>query len=137
MLFHLFLDDTISAMSPEPTQSAVQSATKSSIAYADFDKLDIRVGTVIEASAPEWSAKLIRYVVDFGETIGKRVLFSGIRKWYAPEDLIGKQYCFVVNLEPKKMGEEESQGMMIMADTEKGPILTPFSQPVPNGTGVR
>ncbi|HAV15579.1 MAG TPA: methionine--tRNA ligase [Candidatus Pacebacteria bacterium] len=124
-------------MSPEPTQSAVQSATKSSIAYADFDKLDIRVGTVIEASAPEWSAKLIRYVVDFGETIGKRVLFSGIRKWYAPEDLIGKQYCFVVNLEPKKMGEEESQGMMIMADTEKGPILTPFSQPVPNGTGVR
>ena len=137
MLFDPFLNGTISAMSPEPTQSAVQSTTKSSITYADFDKLDLRVGTVIEASAPEWSAKLIRYVVDFGETIGKRVLFSGIRKWYAPEDLIGKQYCFVVNLEPKKMGEEESQGMMMMADTEERPILTPLSQPVPNGTVVR
>ena len=64
---------------------------KDLIKYSDFEKLDIRAGLVVAASAPEWSEKLIRYEVDLGEEFGKRILFSGIRKWYQPDDLIGKR----------------------------------------------
>lgn len=117
---------------------------KPNISYDDFVKLDIRVGKVIAASEPEWSNKLLRYEVDFGEEIGKRILFSGIRKWYKPEDLIGKCYPFVLNMAPKKMGDEESQGMMLMADTIDGnpgdkekPTLTPLPDNVEPGTILR
>ena len=113
------------------------SVKKSIVTYPDFEKLDLRVGTVIEASLPDWSTKLIRYIVDFGDDIGKRTLFSGIRKWYTPDDLIGKQYIFVINLAPKKMGDEESQGMMIMVDTDERPFLQPLQVAVPNGSVVR
>lgn len=106
------------------------------ITYDDFAKLDIRVGTVITASAPEWSKKLLRFEVDFGEEIGKRILFSGIKEWYSPESLVGKQFPFIVNLAPKKMGEEESQGMMIMADTADRPVLIAVES-VPSGSAIR
>lgn len=107
------------------------------INYSDFEKLDIRVGEVTEASAPLWSNKLIRMEVDLGEEIGKRILFSGIRKWYRPEEIIGKKMSFVVNMEPKKMGEEESQGMLLMLDTEEQPFLIFLPETVKPGTMVR
>lgn len=118
-------------------------AETSQITYQDFMKLDIRVGTVVEAVIPEWSSKLLQFTVDFG-TLGKRTIFSGIKKWYAPQDVVGKQYCFVVNLEPKKMGEFVSEGMMLMADTfdestqgSGKPTLLPLSTSVLNGSVVR
>ncbi len=107
------------------------------INYDDFDKLDIRVGKVVAASLPEWSEKLLRYEVDLGEEIGKRVLFSGIRKWYQPEDVIGKNIPVVVNLAPKKMGEEESQGMCIMVDTKERPFLIFLSEDLELGSVIR
>ena len=110
---------------------------KDPIIYADFEKLDIRAGKVVEATTPEWSEKLIRYEMDFGEGLGKRVLFSGIRKWYTPEDMIGKIMPVIVNLEPKKMGDEFSQGMTIMADSEDGPKLIFLSEDVVPGTVIR
>lgn len=110
---------------------------KDLISYDDFAKLDLRVGEVIDASLPEWSEKLIRYEVNFGEEIGKRVMFSGIRAWYAPQDLIGKKFPFVVNMAPKKMGPEESNGMMFMVDTKEKPILIEISSEVENGSVVR
>ncbi len=114
-----------------------QPSVKPPISYPDVDKLDIRVGTVLESTAPDWSKKLLRFVVDFGESFGKRIIFSGIRQWYQPEELIGKQYMFIVNLEAKKMGEEESQGMMIMADAQDRPTIQPLQNPVKNGTVIR
>lgn len=110
---------------------------KPTINYSDFEKLDIRVGKVTEASNPEWSEKLVRYEVDLGEEIGKRILFSGIRKWYKPEDLIGKNIPVVVNLAPKKMGMEESAGMCLMADTEDGAVLLFLPESLKPGTMVR
>lgn len=110
---------------------------KDSIKYEDFEKLEIRAGKVVSASAPEWSEKLIRYEMDFGEEIGKRVLFSGIRKWYSPEDLIGKIMPVIVNMEPKKMGDEQSVGMTIMTDGEDGPGLIFLSESTVPGTMVR
>ena len=110
---------------------------KATIPFADFDKLDIRIGTIVTASAPEWSEKLLRFEVDFGSETGKRIIFSGIRKWYAPENFIGKQFPFLINLSPKKMGEEESQGMMLMADSEERPVVFDLAQPVAVGSIVR
>jgi methionine--tRNA ligase beta chain len=118
---------------------------KDLINYGDFEMLDIRAGKVIAASAPEWSEKLIRYEMDFGEELGKRVLFSGIRRWYSPEDLVGKIMPVIVNLAPKKMGDpsagsgqgEFSQGMTIMADGEDGPKLIFLEETTVPGTVVR
>ncbi len=110
---------------------------KPNIAYDDFAKLDIRVGLITTASAPEWSGKLIRYEVDLGEEIGKRTLFSGIRKWYKPEELVGKRVPVVVNLEPKKMGAEESQGMAIMTDGEEGAVMIFLPEKIKPGTVIR
>lgn len=109
---------------------------KPSINYSDFEKLDIRVGTILSAEAPDWSKKLLRFEVDFGEE-GKRIIFSGIKSWYSPEDFVGKQFPFLLNLEPKKMGTEESQGMMLMVDAEEKPILFAIQSNVSNGATVR
>lgn len=110
---------------------------KDIINYGDFEKLDIRAGKIVAAEAPEWSEKLMRYEIDFGEEGGKRVLFSGIRKWYAPEDLIGKTVPVIINMEPKKMGEEVSQGMVIMGDTEDGPKMLFLDASIEPGTVIR
>ena len=110
---------------------------KTEVSYDQFSELDLRVGEVVAASLPEWSEKLVRYEVDFGEDLGKRVMFSGIREWYGPEDLIGKKYVFVVNMKYKKMGPEESQGMMIMAEQEGRPVLMPVDDALVRGSVVR
>lgn len=110
---------------------------KNTIKYDDFEKLDIRIGRVMSATAPDWSNKLLRMEVDLGEELGQRILFSGIRKWYQPEEVIGKNMAFVINIEPKKMGDEESQGMLIMADTEERPFLQFLADDLKPGTVIR
>ena len=110
---------------------------KDTIQYSDFEKLDLRVGKVIEAEAPEWSEKLLEFKVDFGSEIGTKIILSGIKQWYQPEELIGKKYTFIVNLAERKMGPGISQGMMIMADADDRPTLIPVSDEVPPGTTVR
>lgn len=115
------------------------------IAFDDFAKLDIRIGTVKEAVVPEWSHWVMKLKVDLGEEIGERTIFAGIMKFYAPEDLVGKQLPFVVNLKPKKMGPEGdfSEGMMMAASIENEnpeeskPVLFKLWEDVPNGTKVR
>lgn len=110
---------------------------KDPVSYQDFEKLDFRVGQIVKAEAPEWSEKLLRFEVDLGEELGKRVVFSGIRKWYSPEDFLGKKLLFLVNMAPKKMGDEESQGMMVMADGPEKPVMYSFWEEVPAGTVFR
>jgi methionyl-tRNA synthetase len=114
---------------------------KPTIEYADFEKLDIRVGKIIAAVAPEWSNKLLQETVDFGPEIGQKTILSGIRKWYTPEDLIGKNFPFIINLAERKMGEEVSQGMMLMVDTiingESQPTVVPLADSIEPGTILR
>lgn len=113
------------------------------IAFSDFQKLDIRVGTVIEATVPEWSHWVMKLRVDLGPEIGERIIFAGIMKFYKPEELVGKQFPFVVNLAPKKMGPEGdfSQGMMLAAcdpeHPDDKPVFFKLWKKVPNGTTVR
>ena len=103
---------------------------KNTIDYSDFDKLDLRVGKVVAAKAPAWSEKLLEFTVDFGEEIVQKTILSGIRQWYSPEEFVGKNYCFVINLAERKMGEGVSQGMMIMADAEDRPTAVPVNQAI-------
>jgi len=106
------------------------------ITIDDFAKIEMRVGLVVEATAVEGSEKLIREVVDFGDE--KRIIISGIRKWYQPEDLAGKKFIYVTNLEPRKMPGGESQGMILVGETADGGVkLIPVSKGIPIGTKVR
>jgi methionine--tRNA ligase beta chain len=93
----------------------------SNIDFGDFTKLDIRVGKVIEASDVESSQKLIRCVVDFGAEIGQRIIYSGIRKWYSPKDIVGRLLPYVINLSPKKMPDGgQSEGMLLAVSAKAG-----------------
>jgi len=89
------------------------------IDYADFAKVDFRLGEIVEAKEVENSQKLIRLVVDFGEKLGKKVVYSGILKWYSPSDLLNIKTVFVVNMIPKKIMGEESGAMIFGAENEE------------------
>lgn len=93
------------------------------IEFNDFLKVDLRVGEVISAIAPEWSNKLLEFQVNFGEEIGQKTILSGVKQWYEPEFFINKKFIFVINLPERKMGEAVSQGMMLMVDNEEKPTL--------------
>lgn len=84
----------------------------------DFLQVEIKVGTVLEAEEVEGSDKLIKQIVDFGDE--KRQILSGIKKWYKPSQLIGKQFAYVTNLEPRMMMGLESQGMILAVDGKNG-----------------
>ena len=96
---------------------------KPTITFEDLIKLDIRVGKVMQASLVEGSSKLIELTVDFGEDYGTVTVFTGMQKWYTPEDFEGKTFIFVANLEPKKMMGRESQGMILSVDENGKPLL--------------
>lgn len=108
--------------------------SKPTISYQDFSKLDLRVGQVLEAEVPSWSNSLIKMKIDFGEEIGQRTICAGIKDHYAPEDLVGHRFAFVVNLAEKQMGKALSQGMMLMAvDKEDRPIKIEVPKEAPVG----
>ena len=111
---------------------------KQTISYEDFARLDIRSATIIEAQSIEGSEKLIKLILDVGDGETRQVL-AGIRKWYAPEDLKGKQIIFLANLEARKMMGEESQGMLLALDSagEDKPILLIPEIKMENGSSVR
>ncbi|MFI5265639.1 MAG: methionine--tRNA ligase [Candidatus Levyibacteriota bacterium] len=102
----------------------------------DLQKLDIRVGTFKSVEPVEGSTKLYKEIVDFGSEIGERQILSGIQKYFTPEELIGKQALFVVNLEPRAMMGLESQGMLLAVDNEEGPVLLIPENQVPNGAAT-
>jgi methionyl-tRNA synthetase len=101
----------------------------------DFLKLEFKIGTVVEASDIEGSERLLKLIVDLGEEQPRQIL-SGIKQWYAPEDLVDKQFVFIANLEPRMMMGLESQGMILAADGEKPVPLIP-SEHVPSGSKIR
>lgn len=107
------------------------------INYADFAKVEFKIGEIKEATKVEESEKLIRMKVDFGE-FGEKIVFSGIYKWYKPEDLINKKTVFVMNVKPKKIMGELSEAMFFAAgDNESDNVSMLFlDKDVKNGTQV-
>ncbi|TNF45885.1 MAG: methionine--tRNA ligase [Bacteroidetes bacterium] len=111
-------------------------AQKEEVTFDDFSKMDIRLGTILEAEKVEKADKLLKLLVDTG--IDKRTIVSGIAEHYSPEEVIGKTVQVLLNLAPRKIRGIESQGMILMAEDAEGKLsfMTPekgFSA----GGGVR
>ena len=102
----------------------------------EFGKMDIRVGTVLECIKVPKADKLLQFLIDDG--MNKRTIVSGIAKYYPnPEELVGKQVCFIANFEPRKLKGIVSEGMILSAEDKDGRlvVVTP-SQPVAPGSNV-
>ena len=100
---------------------------KPEVSFADFEKIDLRVGVVESCELVPKSSKLLKLVIDAG-ALGKRTIFSGIRGAYPdPAALVGKEVAFVANLAPRKMSVGVSEGMVLFAGTpgEGGGVVSP------------
>ncbi|HOU68697.1 MAG TPA: methionine--tRNA ligase [Paludibacteraceae bacterium] len=108
---------------------------KAETTYEDFTKMDIRVGTVLECQKVPKADKLLQFKIDDG--MGGRTIVSGIAKYYNPEDLIGKQVCFIANFPTRKLKGVESQGMILSAVNADGSLcaVSPSKQTI-NGATV-
>jgi len=112
----------------------VPAATKPTITIADVEKLDVRVGTIMAVDEIPKSAKLLKLTVDFGDH--QRTILAGMKQERAnPQEIVGRQALFIVNLEPRKMAGEESQGMLFDIGYADGvvPVLACPEREVPNG----
>ena len=94
---------------------------KKEIVYEDFDKLDLRIGTIEQASKVEKADKLLKLEVNLG--FEKRTIVSGIAQHFKPEELVNKQVIVVANLAPRKMRGIESQGMILTAEQPDGKLI--------------
>ncbi|NDV78126.1 methionine--tRNA ligase [Dysgonomonas sp. 511] len=93
---------------------------KENVAFDDFAKMDLRVGTVLECTKVPKADKLLQFLIDDG--MGKRTIVSGIAAWYKAEELVGKQVCFIANLAPRKIKGIESQGMILSVENADGSL---------------
>ncbi|AVM54708.1 methionine--tRNA ligase [Capnocytophaga sp. oral taxon 864] len=110
---------------------------KELISYDDFAKMDIRIGTILEAEKMPKADKLLVLKVDTG--IDKRTIVSGIAQSFAPEEIIGKKVTVLVNLAPRKLRGVESQGMILMVEKSEGKytFINPDADGISNGTEVK
>ena len=116
-------------------ENKVTTPQKETIEFEDFTKLDIRVGTILEAEKVAKTKKLLKLKVDVGADI--RTIVSGIAESFSPEEIIGLQVSVLVNLAPRKIRGVESQGMILMTDTPDGKLafVSPTKE-VKNGQAV-
>lgn len=105
------------------------------ISFEEFNKLDIRIGTILEAEAVEDTDKLLKLTVDLGDE--KRTMVAGIADNYKPEDIKGKQVPILTNLEPRTIKGIESQGMILAIDIDGKATLLHPDKNIPNGSKVR
>lgn len=128
MLFEKIEDDVIQAQLDKlaATKLANQAADasqnvveqKDSVSFDDFQRMDIRVSTIVAAEKVAKTKKLLKLTVDTG--IDRREIVSGIAEHYAPEELVGRQVLVLVNLEPRTLKGIESRGMILMGEDAAG-----------------
>ncbi len=129
LLFDKIEDDAINAQIERLTKAKEQNRLaawrpepqKPDVDFDTFVKNDIRVGTVLECERVPKADKLLKFVIDDGGE--HRTIVSGIAKYYKPEDLIGKQLCFIANLPPRRLKGIESQGMILSAENPDGSLV--------------
>ena len=116
-------------------EAAVVTPQKDECSFEDFEKMDIRTATVLEAERVPKTEKLLKLTIDTG--IDKRVIVSGIAEQYSPEEMVGKQICILANLAPRKIRGIESKGMILMARQNDGKMrfITP-AETLTNGAEI-
>lgn len=112
------------------------------ISFEDFDKLDIKIGTIIKAEPVPETDKLLKLKVDLGSDpagagLGQRELVAGIADEYNPEELEGKQIPILTNLEPKTIKGIESHGMILAVEVDGKAVLMNPDKQVDNGSKIR
>lgn len=119
----------------KPTENKVEQALKPTIVFDDFAKIELKVGTILQAQKVEKADKLLQLEVDLG--FEKRTIVSGIAMHFKPEDIVGKQVTVVTNLAPRKMRGIESNGMILMAEDANGKLhfINP-EEKINDGSGV-
>ncbi len=105
------------------------------INFDEFKKVELKIAKIIEAGKVEGSEKLLKLKVDLGSE--QRQIIAGIGKSYAPENLINKEIAIVANLESRMLMGLESQGMVLAADGENGPILLFPEKEISPGAAIR
>jgi tRNA-binding protein len=107
----------------------------SEISFDDFPRVDVRVGTVVDAqSFPEARRPAIKLWVDFGDAIGVRKTSAQLTVYYTPEQLVGRQVAAVVNFPPKQVGKFMSEILVLgFPDADGAVVLLNIDKPVPNG----
>ncbi|MGO3051008.1 methionine--tRNA ligase [Staphylococcus casei] len=120
---------------PKAEETVVEVPSKEQIDIKDFDKVEIKAATIIDAEQVKKSDKLLKIQVDLDSE--QRQIVSGIAKFYQPEDIIGKKVAVVTNLKPAKLMGRKSEGMILSA--EKDGVLTLVSLPnaIPNGSIIK
>ena len=129
--------DKLEATKRANAAAAAQTAPiKPTVSFDDFQKLDIRVGTVLECERVPKMKKLLKFRIDDG--LEQRTIVSGIAQWYKPEDLVGKQVCFIANLAPREFKNGlVSEGMILSAEDWDGSIsVTTTEHAVKGGSQV-
>lgn len=145
LLFDKIEDDAIAAQiqkladskkANEAASKTIEPA-KAETSFDDFSKMDIRVGTILEAERVPKTDKLLKLLIDTG--IDTRTVVSGIAGSYKPEDIIGQQVAILVNLAPRKIKGIESQGMILMAENNAGELsfVAPTKLGFNNGGGIK
>jgi methionyl-tRNA synthetase len=116
-------------------ENAVITPQKENVTFDDFQKMDIRIATILEAERVPKTDKLLKLKLDTG--IDQRTVVSGIAKYYNPDEIIGKQVCLLANLAPREIKGIASQGMILMAEDKDGSLafVTP-TKGITNGGGV-
>ena len=105
------------------------------IAFDDFKKVELKIAKIVEAEEVAGAEKLLKLQIDLGTE--KRQIVAGIKKSYQAKDLIGREIVVVVNLEPRMVMGIESNGMLLAASDEGGPVLLRPDKDVPPGSGIR
>ena len=115
-----------------PVQAAPQ---KAECTFDEFEKMDIRTATVLEAERVPKTDKLLKLTIDTG--IDRRTIVSGIAEYYTPEQMLGRQICILANLQPRKIRGIESKGMILMARQPDGKMrfITP-EETLDNGSEI-
>lgn len=144
MLFGKIEDEAMEKQMRKLNESKTENAkmdytvapAKEAITYEQFAGLDLRVGTIVEASKMPKADKLLVLKVDTGLDV--RTVVSGIAAYFSPEEVIGKRVTILANLAPRKLRGVESQGMILMTENKEGKLVfvNPDATDVPNGAGI-
>jgi methionine--tRNA ligase beta chain len=105
------------------------------ISFEEFTNVDLKVGKIVSAEGLEGYKKILKITVDFGDE--KRVIMSGIAKYYKPDEIVNKNVIVCTNLAPRKFGDQTSNGMLLAATSEDGkPVLLTVMEDIEPGAQV-